>query len=93
MVEPGFLYQGVAEIEPHAGGFGDVSHLGQILPGPFEIALRPPETGAGEIAARDMMPCTGLPKGVDGVTELRGGGFVAGARGDAGQIETVKGDV
>ncbi len=33
--------------------------LGQIFPRPGEIALRAPETGAGEIAARDMMPRSG----------------------------------
>ena len=82
-MEPGFLDQGIAEKEPHAGGFGDVAHLRQIFPRPGEIALRPPETGAGEIAARDMIPGAGLPQRGDGDIELRGGGFVAGARGDA----------
>ncbi len=92
VVEPGFLDQDVAEIESHTRGFGDVAHPGQILPGPFEIVLRPPETGAAEIPAREILPGAGLPPGSEGGIELRAGGFVAGARGDAGQIEAVEAD-
>ena len=66
VMEPGFIDQGIAEKEPHAGGLGDVAHPGQILPGPFEIAMRPPETGAAEIAERNKFSGGGLTQGGDG---------------------------
>ena len=34
VMELGFLDQGIAEIEPHAGGLGDVADLSQIFPRP-----------------------------------------------------------
>ena len=56
------------------------------------LDLRPPETGAGDIAHCDIISRSSLPQGKNGIVELRAGSFVANARGDAGQRETVERD-
>ena len=77
-------------MEPHTGGFCDVADLDQILPRPVKIALRPPESGTGEIAARDFVTLVGPLKCSDGGIRFCGSVFVAGKCGDTGQTQTVE---